>query len=99
MTLFLLAAAVGLQVWTVDVAAGAALDNPGLTVSDSSTDAATNGPSGTWQRWGDLGSQKLSQSPAAVLEGSSTTTFSSSAETTTTTTIPSITVTTNPTGS
>ena len=74
--LCLLAAAVGLRVWSLDGNAATALESPDFSVPSASSDPITGGPSGTWQRFGDLGSQKRSQSPAAVPSGTSTTTFS-----------------------
>ncbi|MEM7323742.1 MAG: hypothetical protein AAF531_11710 [Actinomycetota bacterium] len=75
MILCLIAAAVGVRVWGVAGSASTALDTPGYTVSDSS--AEDRGPMGTWQRWGDLGSQKRSAPSLVDPSGSSTTTFTS----------------------
>ena len=74
--LCLLAAAIGLRVWSLDGTAATALESPDFGVPSASSDPVEGGPSGTWQRWGDLGSQKRSQSPTAVPSGTSTTTFS-----------------------
>lgn len=74
--LCLLAAAVGLRVWGTDATSATALDGPAVSVSNASSDPVGGGPSGTWQRWGDLDSEKRSQRPVSAPSGTSTTTFS-----------------------